>query len=82
MGYYAPALLGESPQAAKKAVQAAARTAVGAPELLAVYRYVSAKMLIVRLNVRARSPEVRRLTFGQAVRLVKKEKDFALGSVK
>ncbi len=78
MGYYVPVLLGESPQAAKKAVQVAARTAVGAPELLAEYRYVSAKVLIVRLNARARSLDVGRLTFGQAVRLVKKEKDFAL----
>lgn len=78
MGHYAPAVLGESPQAAKKAVQESARTAVGSPELLVEYRYVSAKVLIVRQNPRARSPEVGRLSFGRAVKLLSKEKDFAL----
>jgi hypothetical protein len=78
MGHYAPAVLGESPQAAKKAVQENARTAVGSLELLAEYRYVSAKVLIVRQNPRARSPEVGRLSFAKAVKLLKKEKDFAL----
>ena len=80
MGHYAPALLGESPQAAKKAVQEAARTAVGSSELLVdyQYRYVSVKVLIVRQNPRALSPELGRLSFGQAVKLLKKEKDFAL----
>ena len=78
MGHYAPAMLGESPQAAKKAVQENARTAVGSPQLLAEYRYVSAEVLIVRQNPRARSPEVGRLSFGKAVKLLKKEKDFAL----
>jgi hypothetical protein len=77
MGYYAPNVLG-SPQAEAKAVKEIARQAVGAPELLLEYRYVSAKVLIVRQNPRARSPEVGRLTFGKAVKLVKKEKDFAL----
>jgi hypothetical protein len=78
MGHYAPAVLGESPQAAKKAVQENARTAVGSAELLVEYRYVSAKVLVVRHNPKARSPEVGRLSFGKAVKLVKKEKDFAL----
>ena len=80
MGHYAPALLGESPQAAKKAVQEAARTAVGSSELLVdyQYRYVSVKVLIVRQNPRALSPELGRLSFGKAVKLFKKEKDFAL----
>ena len=78
MGHYAPAVLGESPQAAKRAVQENARTAVGSPQLLVEYRYVSAKVLIVRQNPRARSPEVGRLSFGKAVKLLKKEKDFAL----
>lgn len=78
MGHYAPVVLGESPQAAKKAVQENARTAVGSPQLLVEYRYVSAKVLIVRMNPRARSPEVGRLSFGKAVKLQKKEKDFAL----
>lgn len=78
MGHYAPAVLGEIPQAAKKAVQEDERIAVGPPELLVDYRYVSAKILIVRQNPKAQSPEVGRLTFGKAVRLMKKDADFAL----
>jgi chromosome segregation ATPase len=78
MGHYASAVLGESPQAAKKAVQETARIAVGTTELLLEYRYVSAKVLIVRQNPRALSPEVARLTFGKPVKLVQKKKDFAL----
>lgn len=78
MGHYAPAVMGESPQSAKKAVQENAKAAVGSLEILAEYRYVSAKALIVRSNPKARSPEVGRLSFGMAVKLMKKEKDFAL----
>lgn len=78
MGHYAPVVLGESPQAAKKAVQENARAAVGSPQLLVEYRYVSAKVLIVRQNPRARSPEVGRLSFGKTVKLLEKEKDFSL----
>lgn len=78
MGHYAPAILGESPQAAKKAVQDTARVAVGSPELLIEYRYVSAKVLIVRQNPKARSPAVGRLAFGKAVKLLKKDNGFAL----
>lgn len=78
MGHYAPAILGASPQAAKKAIQENARAAVGSSELLAEYRYVSVKTLIVRHNPRARSPEINRLYFGRTVKLLKKEKDFTL----
>jgi hypothetical protein len=78
MGYHAPAILGESPQAAKKAIQENARAKVGPTETLADYRYVIAKTLIVRQNPKARSPEVGRLPFGRAVKLLKKEKNFAL----
>jgi hypothetical protein len=78
MGYYAPQLLGESPQTASKTVKEVAREAVGAPELLIEYRYISAKVLIVRQNPRALSPAVGRLTFGKVVKLVAKDKDFAL----
>jgi len=78
MSHYSPMVLGESPQAAKKAVQELARTAVSTPQLLADYRYVSASLLIVRQNPRARSPEVGRLPFGSAVKLIKKENDFTL----
>lgn len=78
MAHYAPSVLGESPQAAKKEVQEKARAAVGSPQLLMEYRYVSAKVLIVRQNPRASSPEIGRLSFGKPVKLQKKEKDFAL----
>ncbi len=78
MGHYAPAVMGESPQSAKKAVQENAKAAVGSVEILAEYRYVSTKALIVRSNPKARSPKAGRLSFGMAVKLMKKEKDFAL----
>lgn len=78
MGYYSPQVLGESPQAASKAVKEFAREAVGMPELLVEYRYISVKILIVRQNPRSLSPEMGRLTLGNVVKLVKKEKDFAL----
>lgn len=78
MAHYAPSVLSESPQAAKKEVQEKARAAVGSPELLMEYRYVSTKVLIVRQNPRASSPEIGRLSFGKPVKLQKKEKDFAL----
>jgi hypothetical protein len=70
--------LGESPQAAKKSVQENARATVGSIEILAEYRYVTAKTLSVRQNTKARSSEIGCLSFGIAVRLLKKEKDFAL----
>jgi len=78
MGIYVPPMLVESPQAASKAFKAAAREVVGVPELLVEYRYVSAKVLIVRQNPRGLSPEVGRLKFGNAVKIVKKDKDFTL----
>ena len=68
----------DSPQAAKKAVLADARAKVGSPQLLEEYRYISAKLLIVRQNPRASSPEIGRLSFGKAVKLQSKNKDFAL----
>jgi hypothetical protein len=78
MGHYAPLLLGESPREDKKIVNAAARELIGTPELLHSYRYVASKVLIVRLNPRASSPELGRLKFGAAVELVEKSGDFAL----
>jgi hypothetical protein len=78
MGYYAPGVLGDSPQAAKKAIHESARVAVGSLEILADYRYVSIKVLIVRRNPCARSSEVGNLPFGRVVKLLKKEKDFSL----
>ena len=78
MGHYAPAVLGESPQAAKKAVKEIALDVVGSPDLLGDFRYVSAKVLVVRQNPRARSPEVGRLQFGKPIKVIQKSKDFAL----
>ncbi len=78
MSQYAPNVLGQSPQADTKAVKEIARQAIGAPELLMEYRYVSAKVVIVRQNPKARSPELARLAFGKPVKLLKKERGFAL----
>ena len=78
MGHYAPAVLGETPQAAKKAVKEIALEVAGAPDLLSDYRYVSAKMLVVRQNPRARSPELGRLQFGKPVKVIQKINDFSL----
>ena len=78
MSHYAPNVLGQSPRADTKAVKEIARQAVGAPGLLMEYRYVSAKVVIVRQNPKARSPELTRLAFGKPVKLLKKEKDFTL----
>ncbi len=78
MSQYAPNVLGQSPQAETKAVKEIARQAIGAPELLMEYRYVSAKVVIVRQNPKARSPELARLAFGKPVKLLKKERGFAL----
>lgn len=78
MGYYVGAHLAKNPQAATKAINENARNAVGSPELLVEYRYVSATALVARQNPRAQSPQVGRLTFGKAVRLIKKDKGFAL----
>lgn len=78
MGYYAPQVLDKSPQAAFKAVKEIAHEAIGAPELLVEYRYISAKELIVRQNPRTLSPEMGRLSFGKVVKLVNKDKDFTL----
>ncbi|WP_148289041.1 SH3 domain-containing protein [Herbaspirillum sp. B65] len=78
MGYCAPAILDESPKVAQKIVQETVRTAVGSSGLLSEYRYVSTSVLVVHQNPRAQSPEIARLSFGAAVKLIKKEGDFAL----
>lgn len=61
-----------------KSIKVATRSAVGSPELLTEYRIVTAKALNVRQNPRARSPKIAELPFGSAVRLVRKDGDFAL----
>lgn len=68
----------QSPQEATKCVKEVARAIVPSPEMLTEYRFVSARMLIVRQNPKARSPELGQLTFGKTVKLLKQEKDFAL----
>jgi len=75
-----PSVLEEakSPQSATKAIKASAIQAVGEAELLADFRFVSNKILIVRQHPRTKSPELGRLEFGMVVQLVRKEKDFAL----
>ena len=78
MSHYTPMVLGESPQAAKKNVQENARFAVGSLELLDEYRFVSTTVLIVRQNPGALSPEIGRLSFSKPVRLLKRDKAFAL----
>jgi hypothetical protein len=75
---YANALFAESPQAANKAMQQTVQAAVGSSQLLEDYRYVSSKILIVRHNARAQSPQLGSLQRGMAVKLLKKEKDFSL----
>lgn len=78
MGHYTPLVLGDSPQAAKKAVQENARGICAVAEFLSDYRYVSAKELTVRQNPRSRSPSVGSLKFGYTVEVLKKEGDFTL----
>ena len=61
-----------------KAIKETAREVAGAPYLLSDYRYVSAKVLVVRQNPRARSPEIGRLQFGKPVKVIQKGNDFSL----
>jgi hypothetical protein len=75
---YMPQIGPQSPQEATKSVKEVARIVGASPNLLVEYRFVSAKVIILRQNPKARSPEVGRLTFGKLVKLVKKDKDFAL----
>ena len=63
---------------AVKSIKVAARSATGSTELLIEYRFVSARAVNVRLNPRARSPKLAELPFGSAVRLLRKDGDFAL----
>lgn len=68
----------QSTPQATKTVKEAARAAVGSAELLSEHRFVSAKSLKVRLNPNARSPKLAELRFGTAVKLLRRERDFAL----
>lgn len=73
-----PAPAPQSQPQTVKSIKAATRSAVGSPELLTEYRIVTAKVLNVRQNPRARSPKLAELSFGAVVRLVRKDGDFAL----
>jgi hypothetical protein len=65
------------PQAVKS-IKVAARSIVDSPEILGEYRFVSARAVNVRQNPKARSPKLAELPFGSAVRLLRKDGDFAL----
>jgi len=67
---------GGQPQSVKS-IKVAAQAAVGSPELLTEYRIVTATTLNVRQNPKALSPKLAALPFGAAVRLVRKDGDFA-----
>ncbi|AEF89728.1 hypothetical protein DelCs14_2716 [Delftia sp. Cs1-4] len=68
----------QSPQEATKNVKEAAKAAVSVPELLADQRFISGKVVSVRMSPRANSPELARLKFGNVVRVVETERDFTL----
>lgn len=78
MTHYAPAILGESPQASKKSVKETMRSTGASPEVLGFLRYVSAKSVVVYQTPKALGREVGRLSFGQTVRIIDRNKDFAL----
>lgn len=78
MGHYAPLVLGDSPREDKKIVNSTALEVIGSPVLLNGYRFVSSKVLVVRLNPGAKSPELGRLHYGAAVELLEKSGHFAL----
>ncbi len=68
-----------SPQGDTKAVKHAAREAVGDLQVVSEFRFVSSKApLSVRFRASARSPVLGSLRFGQAVRVLKQERDFTL----
>ncbi len=75
---YMPQIAPRSPQEATKSVKEVARSAFDSPVLLTEYRFVSVKVLVVRQNPKARAPQLGKLGFGTAVKLLKKDKDFAL----
>lgn len=68
----------KSPQDAIKGVKEAGRSAVTAAEMLKESRFVSRDVLAVRMNPKAQSPELGRLKFGNVVRVLKTENNFAL----
>jgi PAS domain-containing protein len=68
----------QSPQQAVKTVKEAARMAVGSTEMLNEHRFISAKVVSIRLNPKARSPKLAELGFGAVVKVLRKDRDFAL----
>lgn len=68
----------ENPQQATKEIKRAARRDMGSLEFLTDFRFVSVKTLIVRQSPKASSPHIGSFSHGTLVRLLKKEKDFAL----
>jgi hypothetical protein len=68
----------QSPPQAIKSMKASVRASVESPSLLTEYRIVTAKALRVRQNPKSRSPQLGLLGFGKVVKLLRKDKDFAL----
>lgn len=75
---YVKKWLGESEQESKKQINVRAVEAVGDKSWLSEHRYVARKSLKVTSNASAGSPEVGKLEYGQAVRVVEKRGDFTL----
>lgn len=78
IGQFMPQIASQSPPQAVKSIKEVARTTVDSQALLTEYRIVTAKALSLRQNPKTRSPELGHLGFGKVVKLVKKDKDFAL----
>jgi len=68
----------KSPQEATKNIKEAARAVVTVSDMLQDQRYISGKVVVVRMNPRAKSPELGNLKFGNVVRVIKKDKNFTL----
>lgn len=68
----------QSPPQAVKSIKGVARATVNSPALLTEYRIVTAKTLSLRQNPKSRSPQLGQLGFGKIVKLLKKDRDFAL----
>ena len=71
-------LEGAPKQQATKQVKEAARNAVGDSRVLNDYRFVDAQTLTLKSAPKARAPVVAQLRFGQAVRVLEKNRDFTL----
>lgn len=77
--YVKKKLEASSPQAEVKAVKQAAREAFGSVQVVSDFRFVSSKApLTVFATPGAKAPTIGQLHFGQAVRVLKRTRDFTL----